>query len=83
LKLEATLMALCIALAGCSKITSENYAKLQTGMPYAEVTTILGSPQSCDDTLGFKSCTWGDDKSHVKAKFVADKLVLHSAENLH
>ena len=83
MKLQAAFVALCIGLAGCSKMTLENYAKLQTGMPYAEVTALLGTPQSCDDTLGFKSCKWGDDKSHVTAKFVGDKLVLHSAENLH
>jgi hypothetical protein len=61
----------------------ENYAKLQTGMPFAEVTTILGAPRSCDEALGFKSCKWGDDKSYVTAKFVGDKLVIHAAENLH
>lgn len=83
MKTKLALVALLIGLAGCSKLTAENYAKLQTGMSFADVAAILGQPQSCDDALGFKSCRWGDDKSNVTVRFVADKLVLHSAENLH
>ncbi len=79
---QIALVALWIGLAGCSKMTAENYAKLQTGMPLTEVTAILGNPQSCDETLGFKSCRWGDEKRNVTVRFVADKLVLHGAENL-
>ncbi|BCO27809.1 hypothetical protein MIZ03_2700 [Rhodoferax lithotrophicus] len=82
LKKQIALVALWIALAGCSKITAENYAKLQTGMPQTEVNAILGKPDSCDDVLGFKSCRWGDDKSNVTVRFVADKLVLHEAVNI-
>lgn len=83
MKTRLALVALLFGLTGCNKVTAENYAKLQTGMPLAEVTAILGSPQSCDEALGFKSCRWGDDKSHVTAQFVADKLVLHAAKNIH
>ena len=82
LKKQIALVALWIALAGCSKITAENYAKLQTGMTQAEVNAILGKPDSCDETMGFKSCRWGDDKSHVTVRFVADKLMLNEAVNI-
>ncbi len=82
LKKRIALVALWIALAGCSKITAENYAKLQTGMSQAEVNAILGKPESCDETLGFKSCRWGDDKSYVTVRFVADKLMLNEAVNI-
>jgi hypothetical protein len=77
----ALLMA-TLALTACSKLTAENYAKIQTGMSFAEVSTILGGPESCDDTLGFKSCTWGKDSSKVTVQFVADKVVLHAAEHI-
>jgi outer membrane protein assembly factor BamE (lipoprotein component of BamABCDE complex) len=83
LKKCIALVALLVGLSGCSKMTAENYAKLQTGMSFAEVNAILGSPQSCDEALGFKSCQWGDEKSHVTARFVADKLVLLAAKNIH
>jgi hypothetical protein len=80
-----TAIAIAAALllaAGCSKLTPENYAKLKAGMSYGEVTAILGGPASCDDTAGFKACRWGDDKRSVTVRFVADKVVLHSAENI-
>jgi outer membrane protein assembly factor BamE (lipoprotein component of BamABCDE complex) len=75
LQRSVALVALLISLSGCSKMTAENYTKLQTGMSVAEVNAILGSPQSCDEALGFKSCQWGDEKSNVTARFVAGKLV--------
>lgn len=82
LKTSIALVALLIGLSGCSKVTAENYAKLQTGMSFAEVNAILGSPRSCDEALGFRSCQWGDEQSNVTARFVADKLVLFSAKNI-
>lgn len=75
------LLAACL-LAGCSKLTAENYARISIGMSYSEVTAILGSPERCDDTVGFKSCKWGDDKRNVSVRFVGEKVLLHSAENL-
>jgi outer membrane protein assembly factor BamE (lipoprotein component of BamABCDE complex) len=76
------LAAVVLAAAGCSKLTAENYSKLKVGMTYPEVKAILGSPTSCDDTAAFRSCRWGDEKQHVTVRFVADQLVLHSAENI-
>jgi hypothetical protein len=52
-------------------------------MSIAEVNAILGSPQSCDEALGFRSCQWGDEKSNVTARFIAGKLVLFAAKNIH
>jgi len=76
------LIAIAIATAGCSKLTPENYAKVKIGMPYNEVTAILGGPNSCDDTAGFKSCRWGDDKRHITVRFAGEKVILHTAENI-
>ena len=74
--------AICLLLVACSKVTAENYAKVKAGMEYKEVTAILGNPDRCDDLAGFKSCTWGDAKSHVNVRFAGDKAILHSAENI-
>jgi hypothetical protein len=81
LRRMALLVCICL-LAACSKITAENYARLKAGMSYKEVAAILGNPTSCDDALGFKSCQWGDAKSHVTVRFAGDAVILHSAENL-
>ena len=62
--------------------TAENYARLKAGMEYKEVTSILGNPASCDDVIGFKSCKWGDEKSHITVRFAGDAVIMHSAENL-
>lgn len=77
----ALLVSICL-LAACSKITAENYAKVKIGMEYKEVTAILGNPASCDDVVGFKSCIWGDEKSHITVRFAGDKVILYSAENI-
>jgi outer membrane protein assembly factor BamE (lipoprotein component of BamABCDE complex) len=81
--MRVALVLACVVLAaGCSKLTPENYAKVKIGMPYSEVTTILGGPDSCSDTAGFKSCRWGDDKRNVTVRFAGEKVVVHTADNL-
>jgi len=73
---------LALLAAGCSKLTQENYAKLETGMKYDEVTAILGNPDKCSETLGVKKCTWGDEQKHININFVADKMMLSNAKNI-
>ena len=45
-----SLVAACalMLLVACSKVTSENYAKVQTGMTQAEVENILGKPNKTE-----------------------------------
>lgn len=71
-----------LALGACSKVTAENYARLKVGMDYKDVTAAIGNPASCSDTAGFKVCKWGDEKSGVTVRFAADKVVMHSADNI-
>jgi predicted transposase YbfD/YdcC len=81
LRRMALLVSICL-VAACSKVTAENYTKVKTGMEYKEVTGVLGNPSSCDDVVGFKSCKWGDEKSHITVRFAGDAVIMHSAENL-
>jgi hypothetical protein len=76
------LFTLVLAIAGCTRLTAENYAKVKVGMSYSEVTSILGTPASCNEAAGVKSCRWGDDKSHATVHFAGEKVMLHSAENI-
>ena len=76
------LIALCLLLAGCSKLTMDNYNKIKTGMNYSEVVEILGQPDTCSETLGVRSCQWGDDQRHAQVNFVGDKVLLSYAHNL-
>ncbi len=82
MRIPVTLAVVALLAAGCSKLTAENYAKVKMGMTYSEVTAILGAPASCDEAAGFKSCRWGDDQRHATVRFAADKVILHSAENI-
>ena len=76
-------MGLLLATLGCSKLTIENYNKLSVGMPYEEVTQLLGNPAACDDVMGVRTCRWGDDTRSVNVSFVAGKTLLFSSSNLH
>lgn len=75
-------IALALALLGCSKLTLENYSKLEAGMSYDEVTTLIGQPEQCDDVLGVRNCRWGDEARSVDVSFVGGKVLLFSASNL-
>lgn len=71
-----------LLLLGCSPLTQENYNKITVGMSYHEVTTLIGKPDACDDVMGVRNCVWGDEKRSVQVGFVADKVLLFSANNL-
>lgn len=75
-------MGVLLAMLGCSKLTLENYNKITTGMTYDEVTALIGSPEQCDDVLGVRNCTWGDEKRSVSVSFVGGKVVLFTSSNL-
>lgn len=71
-----------LALAACSKLTPENYAKLKVGMPYREVVAILGAPDRCEEAMGFKSCRWGDERRNVTVRFAGETVVIYSAQDV-
>ena len=80
--LIAFLSLILLAAAGCDKLTMDNYNKIKGGMTYNEVTGILGSPDKCNDIIGMRSCVWGDEKKSITVSFVADKVLLFSANNI-
>jgi hypothetical protein len=76
------LSSLLLLMLGCSKLTLENYSKITMGMTDEEVTQLIGSPDSCDDVLGVRSCTWGNEKRSVNVSFLGGKVMLFSSSNL-
>ena len=74
--------SLLVLLAACSPLSIEKYDKLKTGMSYEEVKKILGAPAKCNDILGVKHCTWGDDKRHIDVSFAGDQVLLFTASNI-
>ena len=75
------ILALLI-LTGCSKLSKENYDKIQVGMSYAQVTNILGKATKCDSIAGISDCIWGDEKQYIKVKLVADKVMFMHSQGL-
>jgi len=84
MKTKLALLALgALALAGCSKLTKENYDKLEMGMTQDEVEEILGSADNCGKTMGTMACTWGsEDSKFVKIMFMGDKAVTFTYDGL-
>lgn len=76
------LLGLALVLVACSKLTLENYSKIEVGMKYEDVTHLIGPPDQCDDVMGVRSCRWGDDKRSIHVNFVAGQVLLFSSSNL-
>lgn len=75
-------LPLLLTLLACSKLTLENYSKIETGMNYDEVTALIGEPAKCDDVMGIRNCTWGDESRSVNVSFVGGKVLLFASSNL-
>ncbi|MFA5083128.1 MAG: hypothetical protein WC474_11325 [Hydrogenophilaceae bacterium] len=75
-------MTLLAALLGCSRLTVENYNKIAVGMQYDEVVQLIGKPAKCDDLMGLRNCTWGDESHSVHVSFVDSKVLLFASNNL-
>jgi hypothetical protein len=79
--LVVTLILLIIA--GCSKLTMENYDKLKIGMAYKEVVKTIGSPDKCSDVMGVRNCEWGNEKKSINVTFAGDKVLFFTGNGLH
>ena len=72
-----------VFLLACSgPLSMDNFNKLKVGQPYDEVKKIIGDPASCDETLGIRTCVWGDERKGIRIGFVAGQVMLMSAQNL-
>lgn len=69
-------------LAGCSKLTMDNYTKLKTGLEYSQVVAIIGKPDNCSEALFVKSCVWGNEQKNITVNFVSDKVMLTTCRNI-
>jgi hypothetical protein len=60
MKLRTLTLVLALALGACSKVSEENFAKVQVGMTEQDVVSILGSPTESDsvNVLGVSGAAW-------------------------
>lgn len=78
----AYLFLALLPLAACSRLTPENYARLEVGMPYEDVRRILGEPTECSDVLTVRHCSWRDGERGVEVSFVGDGAIVFSSRKL-
>ena len=69
-------------LAGCDRVNQENYNKLEMGMQYNDVVTLLGEPAKCNALLMAKSCVWGTESRQIDIKFADNIVILFSSAGL-
>jgi outer membrane protein assembly factor BamE (lipoprotein component of BamABCDE complex) len=74
-------MVICLGLVSCSvsKISQENFEKIQTGMPLSQVIAILGEPteSSSVDVAVFSGTVskWKAGEATITIQFVNGKVV--------
>ncbi len=85
MRFRAFAFAVILLLAACSKVSQENFARIQDGMTEQEVTAILGSPteSSSGSILGISgtSSKWVAGDAVILIRFVNGKVALRSFEN--
>ena len=81
LRAVISIMVICMSLVSCSgsPISQENFEKIQTGMPLAQVTAILGPPteSSSVDVAVFSGTVskWRAGDVTITMQFVNGKVV--------
>jgi hypothetical protein len=82
MNLRALAFVAVLLLAACSKVTQENFARVQDGMSEQEVAAILGSPAESASTsvLGISgtSSKWTGGDAVITVRFVNGKVALKS-----
>ena len=85
MRTRALVLSVLLLLAACSKVTQENFAKVQDGMTEQEVAAILGSPteSSSGSILGISgtSSKWVAGDAVISIRFVNGKVALRGFDN--
>ena len=82
--MKRTVIALAAALllASCSKVTQENFARIEEGMSEAQVTALLGTPAESNSVtvLGVSGTAsrWVGGDAMITVRFVNGKVALKS-----
>ncbi len=74
------LVCMFAALGACSKVTQENFAKVQEGMSEQEVIALLGEPTESNsvNVLGISGTTsrWSRGNAEITIRFVNGQVAL-------
>ena len=79
----AIFMVSLFSFVGCSKVSKENYDKIEIGMSYEDVVGVLGKPDTCEEpVLKTRSCIWGTSEKQIKIKFVGEIVAWRSSKGI-
>ena len=76
------IIAATLSLAACSKVSLENYEKIEVGMDKAEVEAILGTADNCVEKTLHTNCVWGDESKNIEITLVSDKVTIYSKHGI-
>ncbi len=75
-------LILVVLLTACSKVTEENFAKIEEGMTEEQVMAVLGRPSEANSVsvLGVSGTTsrWVGNGATITVRFVNGKVALKS-----
>ncbi len=76
--------AALLLLSACSRVTPENYAKLEAGMTRDAVYAVLGEPDEVSGggvgKLTMSAEVWRGNKHRISVTFAGDTLALKSID---
>lgn len=72
-------LLLVLLLSGCgSKLSEENFDRIENGMSQQEVIAILGEPSETSNlqlgNLSGTSAVWEDDRTRITIQFINEKV---------
>ena len=70
------------SVAGCSNVSQDNYDRLEIGMAYDDVISILGDADDCQSAVGMTSCFWGSEETYIQVRFMGKKVVFFDGGGL-
>ncbi len=80
MNLRPLAVAALLLIAACSKVTQENFARVQDGMGEQEVAALLGSPAESSTTsvLGISgtSSKWTSGDAVITVRFINGKVAM-------
>lgn len=75
-------LGLALLLAACSKVSEDNFAKIEEGMTEEQVAAILGKPAEATSraVLGVSGTTarWSGNGAEITVRFVNGRVALKS-----
>ena len=80
MNIRACALVALLLLSACSKITQENFARIQDGMSEQEVTAILGKPSESTSAgitgISGTSSKWVGSDAVIVIRFLNGKVVV-------